>query len=449
VTHMDPTTRIRMVHLVIRRLKWAALAMAMVWAFNPHLGLAQSITVGPDKEFRVQKLSVPFAFYNESFGAAAGYVYGITGYPQKQASLLTTVMAGTRGSAMAFLIAKDVQIPWFERWFTDGVFSIGRFGEIESFSDGNRKFIGERAGSNDSDKDNFIDGDGWDNYFRLKFKYLLPIGHGRDTVVNTYVLERGHLIEGRTGGTSWNPMESGRTYLEIKPFYRSQTIETYRGDFDNKTNGLELALFRDNTDFALNPSEGSALRLRLNKDWGWLNSDAPWTVVDGEFSKYFSLGSSERFIQRVFAFDVWTADCVTWNESHKENGKKVYHRAPPFAGATLGGLFRMRGYPTGRFNDKSAVYYSLEYRLTPKWNPFPDIPWVQKALGIAWWQWVPFVEVGRVASEWDIRRLHSDMKWDAGFGIRGMAKGLVVRIDTAASPEGFGVQMMIAQPFQF
>jgi hypothetical protein len=60
-----------------------------------------------------------------------------------------------------------------------------------------------------------------------------------------------------------------------------------------------------------------------------------------------------------------------------------------------------------------------------------------------------FVEVGRVTSEWDIRRLHSDKKWDAGLGMRGMTKGVVVRIDTAASAEGFGVQMIIAQPFQF
>jgi hypothetical protein len=41
------------------------------------------------------------------------------------------------------------------------------------------------------------------------------------------------------------------------------------------------------------------------------------------------------------------------------------------------------------------------------------------------------------------------MKWDVGFGVRAMAKGLVVRIDTAVSEEGFGVQMFVTQPFQF
>lgn len=34
-------------------------------------------------------------------------------------------------------------------------------------------------------------------------------------------------------------------------------------------------------------------------------------------------------------------------------------------------------------------------------------------------------------------------------GVRLWAKGLVVRIDTAVSDEGFGIQMMVAQPFQF
>jgi len=59
------------------------------------------------------------------------------------------------------------------------------------------------------------------------------------------------------------------------------------------------------------------------------------------------------------------------------------------------------------------------------------------------------VEVGRAAPEWRFSDLHSDMKWDAGLGIRAWAQGIVIRIDTAYSDEGASVQMMIAQPFQF
>jgi len=41
------------------------------------------------------------------------------------------------------------------------------------------------------------------------------------------------------------------------------------------------------------------------------------------------------------------------------------------------------------------------------------------------------------------------VKWDAGLGVRLWAKGIVIRIDSAVSDEGVGVQMMVAQPFQF
>jgi len=41
------------------------------------------------------------------------------------------------------------------------------------------------------------------------------------------------------------------------------------------------------------------------------------------------------------------------------------------------------------------------------------------------------------------------MKWDLGFGVRVLAKGLLVRVDLAGCPEGAAVQMMVGHPFQF
>jgi hypothetical protein len=87
--------------------------------------------------------------------------------------------------------------------------------------------------------------------------------------------------------------------------------------------------------------------------------------------------------------------------------------------------------------------------MIPEWNPFDNWPWLQKYIGVEWMQFVPFVEVGRVASSWNIDDLHEDMKWDAGLGLRFWAKGLVARIDLAGSDEGGKVAMMVAQPFQF
>jgi hypothetical protein len=87
----------------------------------------QSVRVGPDSEFSEQTLSLPFAFFNESFGFAVGYVYGVVGRPQKQATLLATIMAGTKGSALGFLVGRDLQMPRVERLFLDPVISVGYF----------------------------------------------------------------------------------------------------------------------------------------------------------------------------------------------------------------------------------------------------------------------------------------------------------------------------------
>jgi hypothetical protein len=108
--------------------------------------LGQAIRVGPDGEATKQTLSLPYAFYNESFGFAVGYVYGIVGSPQKQTTLLATAMAGTKGSAMGFLVGRDIQMPRVERLFFDPIVSIGYFKDNEVFVDGNPDFPDERLG---------------------------------------------------------------------------------------------------------------------------------------------------------------------------------------------------------------------------------------------------------------------------------------------------------------
>ena len=406
----------------------------------------QGVRVGSDGEVSQQTLSLPYAFYNENFGFAAGYVYGVVGQPQRQSTLLATVMAGSKGSAMGFLVGRDIQMPRVERLFFDPVVSVGYFKDTESYIDGNPDFPNERAGSNDSDKDNYVKGDGWDNFFRLTFKYLLPMGDGKDQIISTYKIDRGLLTSGATGGTSLNPFKSGKSYLELRPFYRSQQIDGNDVDEDVKTNGLDFSVFWDNRDFYANPSKGFGLRGKVSRDFGWSDSSNSWTNVEGELDLYIPLQLSNRFRQTVLALDYWTSYSPTWDE---QPDGTVENRPPAYTGSTLGGIWRLRGYPSQRFNDKAAVYYAAELRIIPRWNPFNGWPWIQKYVGIQWLQFVPFIEVGRVASEWDFNKLHSDMKWDVGLGIRAWAKGIVIRIDTAVSDEEFGVQMMVSQPFQF
>jgi len=390
-------------------------------------------------------LSLPYAFYNETFGFTAGWVEGRIGYPQPQARILGTVMAGSEGSQLGFVIAQDLRIPGIDRLFIDPMLSIGRYDEADAFIDGNPAFTGQRAGTNTSDSDNFLSGNVSDTFSRVRFRYLLPIGHGRDRIIPDYKVRDGELVSGATGASSLNPFDSGRTFVGIRPFQRALDIDGDGFERDIRTNGVDLEFFWDNRDFPYNPSAGNGLRLQYSRDFGLFDSSDSWTVLQAELDAYHDFGRTRRFRNRILAFDLWTADTPSWND----DGDTIRNRAPAYTGATLGGLWRMRGYPAQRFNDRSAIYYSAELRLTPHWNPFDNWSAVQNRLGVEWIQVVPFVELGRVAESYDLAELHSDMKWSAGTGLRAWVKGFVVRADTAMSDEGVRVQMMIAQPFQF
>jgi len=410
---------------------------------------AVGITVGADEKVKSAKINLPFAFYNETFGVAGGYVYGVGGWPQPQALLLSTTIAGSSGSAMSFLIGKDLQIPFTRRWFFDPVMSVGYFNDADSYSNGNPDFTDEQAGDNNSDEDNYIEGDGWDNFFRFKFKYLLPIGAGKDTIINTYKVVGGHMVEGAAGGYSMNPFKSGDTFVELRPFYRSQQNDGPDADNTIKTNGIDAGLYWDNRDYYANPKRGNSWRIKYSEDFNLFNSSGNWNTIQGEVDQYFELGKStltKWFSGRILALDFWTAYSPSWDV---QADGSIDNRPPTYTGATLGGLWRMRGYPSNRFSDRAAIYYCAEFRLTLRQNPFDRWEWLQKYLGVQWVQIVPFVEVGRVAPEWEFEKLHSDMKYDGGLGFRLMAKGMTVRLDFAGSDEGFKTQMIIAQPFQF
>ena len=435
---------------MIKTGRWILLGIFFL-LFSQEGAFGQSFYVRKGAEEVVPKpliLNLPYAFYNEGFGGAAAWVYGATGWPQKQSTFVATVIGGTNSALAGYFLGKDFQMPWVDRLFLDPIIGLSHVGTINSYQNGNPDFRGQQAGTNDSSEDNYIQGSANDNFAYLNFRYLLPIGHGKE-VINTYVMDRGLLYKGATGGTSWNPFESGKTFIEVQPFARFQDISTDYGGFIRRTNGLNFTLRYRNEDFPSNPSQGNTLRLRYSEDWGWFNSTTPYSVISGEYSQYVNLGATDRFRQRVLALDVWTADVPSWNDYDTEGGQQVFHRPPGFQGANLGGLFRMRAYPTTRFNDRAAIYYCAEFRLIPEWNPFAKIGWVEKYLTVAWWQWVFFAEVGRVAPSWTFSELHKDMKFDLGVGVRGMVKGLVVRIDLARSSESFGVRMMIGQPFQW
>ena len=407
-------------------------------------GLLATARVQAGEEPSFKTLAIPFPFYNEAFGFAAGYVYGRAGWPEPQSRVLGAAMAGTRGSGMLLVAGQDLRTPWLDRLFIDPFASVGYYGEIESFINGNPDFPNQDAGTNGSSRQNYIKGDGFDNFARIRFHYLLPIGDGRE-VLPRYDVVDGLAVGGFTGAQALNPLQSGRTFVDLRPFYRSQQIESHGVSTTVSTNGLEFGLTWDNRDFPRNPAHGQSVALGVSRDFGLFDSEGSWSVLQGETDQYFEIEHLPRIRQAVVALDAWTADSPSWDEGAD---RRVEHRPPAYAGATLGGLWRMRGYPAQRFNDRAAIYYAAELRVIPEWNPFDRWPAFQRYADIEWLQFAPFVEVGRVAPEWDLETLHSSMKWSAGLGLRAWASGFVVRVDTGFSEEGAQVQMMISQPFQ-
>lgn len=393
--------------------------------------------------------TVPFAFYSDSLGPSVGLSIGNRGLFQPQASAFATVVGSAEGSLYGFLAVRDLEVPNTDRLFINGQLNVGRFSEIDVYRDGNPDFPGEAAGRNDSDPDNFITGDGTDVKVWSLFGYVLPLGSGRQDPKSRLVLREGLVVEGARDTSLWNPLKRGYTLAGVKPFYRRQDVETDQaGDQEIATSGAEFILRYENTDFHENPSRGSYQQLRYTKDWGKLGSSAGWETIDFLATKYISLSPGPRSRQRVLALSLWWIDTPSWDDFDVEDGEEVYHRPPTYAGATLGGLDRMRGYPEGRFNDRSAAYYAAEYRHVPEWNPLKDVAWLNRRNAhVQWLQFVAGVEVGRVADEFDIETLHSDMKVTGLLGVRAMVNTLVVRADIGITDEGGAVQMTIDQPF--
>jgi len=390
---------------------------------------------------------LPYAFDSDTTDWAYGAALGSQGYLQEQAGLLGAVMGSSNGSWGFYLVGWNYQLPWFRRLFFDFNTSVGNYGNQRFYASEPRPAGSVRAGSNDSDEDDYLSGEGNEDWADFTFRYVLPLGAARNDPLSRYRVKEGLLQEGATGGGAWNPLTGGISMVELKPFYRRRTLKRDYGEITRDTSGLMLALTYNNTDFPINPSRGSVQRLALRRDFGLLEHSQPWTTVEAELAGYWDLGKWPWFKQSVLALDFWTVDTPSWDES----GGRVSGDPPTYYGGSLGGFWRLRGYPSNRFHDRAAILYTAELRLIPQWQPLaqsrPGLPAWLKFFKIDWWQLVAFAEAGRVAGTWSLSELHSDMKWDLGAGIRLMALKAVVRLDLAYSDEGVGVWAMVGHPF--
>ena len=396
---------------------------------------------------------LPYIFATDSLGWAIGAGgFSVSGKKQPQESLFGTAFITTNESAL-------VSGAWNDHRIGKSRFFVDSFILADHFTD-QRFYLGSdidpnkpRAGANDSDEENYVTGVSNEVTFTAALKYRLPIGSIKDDPVATYRLYQGLLESGPKGGATWNPMTSGQTTLAAKFFYTYRDLSDFvfnqrendpvDEELFAKTNGLEFWLEYDNTDFPRNPSIGSRQLLKVTSDFGWGESRDSWTNLEADFSKYFNLGASDWFRQKVVALNFWTSNTTDWEVNADGT---ISHQPPPNYASSLGGYDRMRAYPSGRFIDKSAVYYAAELRLIPQTQPLRDLP-LLNYFEIDWWQLVPFIEAGRVNDEYNGDLFFKDLKVDGGIGLRFMAYRAVVRLDWAVSDEGSSVWAMISQPF--
>lgn len=384
---------------------------------------------------RPRALVLPYAFYTDSTDFAVGLGGGMSGYYQPQLFIGGAAFVSTNGSFGAYGIGHDLQLSADQRWFLDGLGGVTRYDHSSEYVDGNPDFANETAGSNDSSEDNFVEAQTLSAQANLTFKYILPIGSGRETPVPTYTLDHGVLRRGASGGDSWNPMKSGRTFLEIKPFayWRDLESDDLGGSETYDSNGIELKLRWDNSDFPVNPTRGNIAFASVARDFSLFHSAGQYTTIEAGYSQFIPLGQNDLFKQQVLALSAWGISEVAGD-------------APYYTGATLGGYERLRGYPFGRFSGGAAWLTTAELRLMLDWNPLREWKAMDRLLETDWIQLVTFLEVGRVGDSFE-DDLFRNPRWDAGVGIRMMSRRTVLRADVAVSEEGASVWVMVGQAF--
>ncbi|MFM2622087.1 BamA/TamA family outer membrane protein [Vibrio owensii] len=391
-----------------------------VLAFSASLFLSpQLIAKEKDSAF------VPFYFSTETMGSTIGLAGVAKGVGQPQAALFGMGLYSEKDSYVGFLSAFNYALS------PNLLFSTQMY--QARFND-NPYYLGDQGSNNSSTEDKTVTNGDEENY-KLEFKYLLPWGNVR---------EHGLLgaFQPVRDVSFASPVDSGVSSIIFTPFYSSRELDIYN-DKKEEATGFSLTFDWDNRDSVRNTTRGSHTSFDLTTGAESLQSEDLWLKWEFQNSQYYSLGPlGDWFDQQVLAFDFYTADTPTWN---KCDGL-MCARPPEQEQVRLGGLYHLRGYTAGRYHGRSAIHYSAEYRVLPDWQPLDDIPLINY-YDLPWWQWVAFVEAGRVADDYDLKTLHEDMKWNVGGAVRFQVEGIVVRAEMAKGADEGTFRVMINQPF--
>ncbi|MDR9825432.1 BamA/TamA family outer membrane protein [Vibrio sp. FNV 38] len=377
-----------------------------------------------EKDFAV----VPFYFQTETLGNSVGVAGVAKGVGQPQAALFGMGLYTDKDSYIGYLSAFNYALS--SNVTTSIQLYQARYNE-------NKYYLGSQAG-NGSDIDDFTLTDGHEDQYKIEFRYFLPWGGIADKGL------MGAFLPERDVHTA-SPLESGISSIYFTPFYSSRELSIDNNKEEAK--GFEVTLDWDNRDSTRRTTKGShsALSVTVGAD-NW-SSDDLWVKTEFENSQYYPLGElGDWFDQQVIALNFYTADTPTWKDCLPGQSNGQCGRPPEHEQIKLGGLYRLRSYGGGRYHGRSAIHYSAEYRVIPEWQPLGDIP-VINYYDLPWWQWVLFAEVGRVADDYNVKDLHTDMKWSVGGAIRFQVEGIVVRTEIAQAEDDRTFRIMINQPF--
>ncbi len=429
------------------------------------LGDANITAQTPQKPTSKDMVWLPYLFSTDSTGLAGGVGVIKQGFLQPQTTTIATLFYGadqdiitngqpdTSNFSGGFAAIFDYLIPGTDRLLFSAMGMKSNFPK-------SRYYIYDHT--NDSSDDKYTESSGNVDFVYLTLKYVLPLGDGLDNPEGHYILRNGFAVgrESYGGGT---PFVTGRTSLGLTGFYEHNTFDNYipntdptridrssRGLQDWNTNGLRFFIDHDNTDFDLNPSRGYQFNVQYSRDFGWGDSEETWDFLEFKYNHYIDLPTFSNTQQNVLAMSFWTGYSFSWNRTTNNQNAIDAHRPPPWEGARLGGMFRMRGYNTYRFSDKAVIYGTAEYRAIIDWNPFKSNEALHEytPVSIDWLQLVAFVEAGRVNGNYSTD-LFKDMKYDAGVSLRALAAGVPVRFDVAFSKESTNFWVMVFQPFDF
>jgi len=393
-----------------------------------------------------ESLVLPYAFSTDDMGTVIGVGGMLTGLYQKQMTVGGTIYGGGDSKGLA-LSVWDYRILDSERFFLSAIGMVGEYPLLRAYSPLPGEFSTDpRPGSNDSSFDDFIQAEGSSNWWDLKLEYVLPWGSAAKQSMARYQLQGGILKE-HVEQADWNPFKTGTSILIARQFNRYQQYRDEEGELSGAVHALELGMLYDNTDFPANPSQGSSQYIGFSYNPEWLQSNQQWTFVELEASKYFSLGATSFAKQNVIALNTWVGYSPSWHVTTDGAGNSIVSNNAPFLeGATLGGMYRLRGFRQNRFHDKAVIYATAEYRMTLDYNPVADVPWL-KFLNLDWFQTVFYVEGGRVSPTLHRDTLFADWKSDVGVSLRALTAGIVVRLDFTHSSEGGSTWLMVGHPF--